>query len=119
MFVSLLSANRGSLLIAIAIAVVGTLRFARWAVEFVCARADVGHARLGDRLKHVELELALQREATALLFGALADRDPVNPALRDVASILRRAVPLEKSAEDLANLLEQLRNVPGTRGRNR
>lgn len=118
MFLALLK-DKGSVVLALAIASVGTFRFIRWLIEFVCARADVGHKRLADRLKHVELELALQREATALLFGALADRDPVNPALRDVATILRRAVPIEQTAEDLEDLLNQLRNVPGTRGRNK
>lgn len=83
----------------------GGLRFLRWAIEFVCKRMDLRSTRLdtrekaletrfNDRLRHVETELDRYRRATMLLVNALAERNPKDPALIEVARILGSAVPM-------------------------
>lgn len=105
------------------------LRFLRWAIEFVCKRLDLRSARMdereaalerkfNDRLRHVEDELELYREALMFLVNAVADKDPANPALREVTQILRQVYrPPERAADDLDHLINKLDGEPGTRKR--
>src|SRR5690348_8334767 len=105
------------------------LRFLRWAIELVCKRLDHRAARMDERertledkfnsrLAHVERELELYREALMFLVNAVAANDPANPALQEVSKILRQAYqPPKKSADQLDDLLSQLHDVPGTKGR--
>jgi hypothetical protein len=93
----------------------GGLRFIRWLVEFAFKRMDVRatrldtrekalEARFNDRLRHVELELNRYRQATMLLVNALAERDPTNRVLSEVARILNTAIPIVPPRPDLENL---------------
>jgi hypothetical protein len=98
----------------------GTLRFIRWLVEFICKRQDIRTGRLDDRernlearfnarLAHVEQELELYREATARLVQRVAEVFPADPVLRDVAEILRKAIPFDNMDADLERLVRQAR----------
>lgn len=117
----MIATSGGPRLVALAIAAAAALQFFRWAVEFVCRRMDARADRLDQRersielrfdsrLKHLELEVEQFREATMLLFGVLAEQDPANPALRDVAKILRKAWPATASSPtgDMAELLAKI-----------
>lgn len=95
------------------------LRFVRWMVEFVAKRLDIRAARIdereraletkfNDRLRHVERELEQYREALTFLLNAVAEKDPANPALREVSKILRRAWPARpQDSEELNDLIRQ------------
>lgn len=96
------------------------LRFIRWLAEFVAARHDNRSDRLDKqerdledrfnaRLRHVEQDLDRYREATMLLVNALAERDPQNKALSDVARILRTTVPISPADPDLDELILRAR----------
>lgn len=107
-----------------------TFRFIRWLAEFVARRLDARSDRLerreknieeryDARLKHVEADLDRYRSATMMLLKAIAEIDPKNSALGDVARILRSTVPVVPPSDDLDGLIDKLRAVPGTReGRN-
>lgn len=109
---------RGSLAVAAAIAFAALLRFLKWLVPFICQRLDQRADRIDEReqaverrmvkrLEHVEHELELYREALMLLFNRMAEKDPADPVLRDVARILRRAVPIDFGEPD-QDLIDQL-----------
>lgn len=111
-----LATQGGPRLIAVAVAFLGGLKFVKWAVEFGCSRLDARAAavlarelavekRFNQRLKHVEIELALYREATMRLVTAFAEFDPTNSVLSDVAKILRRASPTVPPDPELDNLM--------------
>lgn len=101
----------------------------RWAVEFMTGRLDKRASALEDRerllerrfdarLRHLEKELEQYREATMVLVNALAERDPANPALKEVAQILRRAVPREPELpEDIADYIDRIDTADRNRGR--
>ena len=91
----------------------GAFRFLRWLIEFVFRRLDISRSHLGDRLRHVEIELDAYREATMLMIGVVAKIDPDNPALQHVAQILRTITPRTKL--DLDELERRLSEMPGTR----
>lgn len=113
-----IAGSRGPLALALAIAFAAALRFLKWLVPFVCQRLDqradrleareqAVERRMVARLEHVELELELYREALMLLFNRMAEKDPADPVLRDVARILRQAVPLDLSEPD-QDLIDKL-----------
>lgn len=103
----------GSRAIAAAVGLGVIFRFVRWLVEFVFKRLDVSRSHLGERLKHVEVELDAYREATMLMIGVVAKIDPDNAALERVAQILRTTAPRTKL--DLDELVERLAELPGTK----
>lgn len=109
-------AQGGPRLIAAAIAFVGTLRFIKWAAPFVFERLDARADRIDKReleiqrrfnlrLRHVELELDRYRRATMALVNALAKKDPANPVLTEVATILSSAMPMVPEDPELDQLL--------------
>jgi guanylate kinase len=106
------------LAVALAIAFASALRFLKWLVPFICQRLDERADRIDEReqrverrmvkrLEHVEHELELYREALMLLFNRMAEKDPADPVLRDVAAILRRAVPINFNEPD-QDLIDKL-----------
>lgn len=120
-----LATQGGPRLIAVSIAFVGGLRFVKWAVPFAFERLDhraaaldarekAVEARFNSRLKHVEQELALYREATMLLVGAFAEIQPANPVLSEVAKILRRVTPVVAPTAELDGLIDRLAGDAGT-----
>lgn len=115
-----IAATRGSFAIALAIGFASALRFLKWLVPFICQRLDERADRIDEReqaverrmvkrLEHVEHELEKYREALMLLFNRMAEKDPADPVLRDVARILRRAVPInwEEPDQDLIDRLDE------------
>lgn len=110
--------SRGSLALAIAIAFAAALRFLKWFVPFICQRLDeradridareqAVERRMIKRLEHVEGELEKYREAVMLLINRMAEKDPADPVLRDVARILRKAVPIDFGEPD-QDLIDKL-----------
>lgn len=86
----------------------GIGRGVRWLFEFCVGRIDKRsealamrekefERKLNERVGKLEGELAIYREATMLLVNALASKDPSNPALQQVARLLRQALPLPPS----------------------
>lgn len=86
-------------------------RFIRWLVEFVFKRLDISRSHLGERLKHVEVELDAYREATMLMINVVAKIDPDNIVLQRVAQILATTAPRTKLDTD--ELVAALNNLPG------
>lgn len=112
-------AHIASPVVGLGIGIWGVLRFLRWAVEFAYKRMDIRASQLdtreesierkfNDRLKHVENELSRYRHATMLLVNALADRDPTNRVLTEVARLLNTAIPIPASNKDLDDLVDRL-----------
>jgi hypothetical protein len=103
--------GRGGYAIAWAIGLTAVLRFLKWLLPFVFDRLDVARGNLGKRLKHVELELEVTREALFMMLNRMAERYPADPVLVDVARILRRAWPAETPRfdpdSDLLNKLDR------------
>lgn len=121
-----LTASAGGYAVAVAIGGAGVLRFVRWLIEFIARRLDIRADRIDareeaierrmiKRLEHVERELEATREALMLMINRMAEKDPADPVLRDVARILRNAIPIVERRDDLEGLIEQLGAVPGTR----
>lgn len=90
-------------------------RFLRFLIEFIFRRLDVNHGRLAERLRHVEYELDAYREATMLMIGVVAEKDPDNPALLRVARLLSKITP--HATLELDELEARLR-ATGPRGGN-
>lgn len=105
---------KASYALAASIAFAALLKFLKWLIPFLFERLDVERGHLGERLKHVEMELDAYREATMLMIGVVAKLDPENPALRKVAAILRQTSP--RSTLELSELVDRLNQLPGTRG---
>lgn len=76
-------------------------KFVRWLVEFIFARLDIRRSQLGQRLRHVELELDNFREAVFILMNALAAKDPTNKALQEAAERLRKTPRATLELDDL------------------
>lgn len=113
-----IAGTRGSYALAIAIVFAATLRFLKWLLPFVAQRIDARaewidgrekaiERRMIKRLEHVEHELANYSEALMLLFNRMAEKDPTDPVLLDVARILRRAVPIDLAEPD-QDLIDKL-----------
>jgi hypothetical protein len=107
-----LATSGGPRILAASIALVGAMKFAKWLIEFVTARMDVGHKRLADRLEHVEMELAATREALMLMINHAAERHPGDKVLQQVARILSTIAP--KPKRDLDEIVDRLNAMPGS-----
>jgi hypothetical protein len=106
-------------------------RFIRWGVEFIFSRTDIRATRMdvrekalelrfNERLRHVERELELYRDALMFLVNHVAERDPANPALQHVSRMLRGAWPVHnpvtnKSGDDCSDVIDKLNKVPGVK----
>jgi hypothetical protein len=95
-------------------------RFLRWAVEFSCGRIDMRSNRVERRERELEervnvelsqmrAELGLYREATMVLVEALSKKDPTNPALTQIAKLLRSAIPIAPHNPSFDDLLRDIK----------
>lgn len=93
-------------------------RGVRWVFEFCVGRIDkrqealamreqAFERKLNERVSKLEQELAIYREATMLLVNALASKDPSNPALQQVARLLRNTIPLPSPDPELEETMRR------------
>jgi hypothetical protein len=73
--------------------------------------------RFNERLKHVEKELTLYRDALMFLVNHVAEKDPVNPALQHVSRMLRGAWPAkpfgDETGDPATDVLDALQDAGG------